>query len=86
MQCERKPIDDFCDILPSAKFFSHHSANAGDHSQKSDDTNEDFRLEGVSALPAFIDSRREGMRRQPHHKENVMNYVNTHKPPVVRLL
>jgi hypothetical protein len=21
MQCERKPIDDFCDLLASAKFF-----------------------------------------------------------------
>ena len=28
MQCERKPIDDFCDLLLSAKFFSHHFANA----------------------------------------------------------
>jgi hypothetical protein len=28
MQCERKPIDDLCDILPSAKLFSHHFVNA----------------------------------------------------------
>ena len=28
MQCERKPIDDFCDLLLSAKFFSHHFAHA----------------------------------------------------------
>jgi hypothetical protein len=28
MQCERKPIDDFCDLLPSAKFFLHHFVNA----------------------------------------------------------
>jgi hypothetical protein len=27
MQCERKPIDDFCDLLLSAKFFPHHFAN-----------------------------------------------------------
>ena len=54
MQCERKPIDDFCDLLPSAKF-----ANARDRSPKSDDTNEDFRLEGVSALPALDSWRKE---------------------------
>jgi hypothetical protein len=52
MQRGRKPIDDFCDLLPSANFFSHHFANA-------------------------VIVRRS---RQPHHKESVMNYVNTHKP------
>ena len=42
----------------SAQSFFTSFRQCRDRSQKSDDTNEDFRLEGVSALPAFIDSRR----------------------------
>ena len=56
MQCERKPIDDFMTFFTVQNFFRIRQCR--DRSQKSDDTNEDFRLEGVSALPAFIDSRR----------------------------
>jgi hypothetical protein len=39
MQCERKPIDDFCDLLLRAKFFSHHFANAVIVRRSRDDTN-----------------------------------------------
>jgi len=46
----------FVTFSPAQSFFTSFR-QCRDRSQKPDDTDEDFRLEGVRALPAFIDSR-----------------------------
>ena len=78
MQHERKLIDDFCDLLPSAKFFSGYFANAIIvRRSRTTLTKISGSKASVSSVPRFTE-RRNATTTAP--RGECYEYLNTHKP------